>query len=124
MLTLTNGFKKPQANDPGSIVFPAMEDNIQQLNDHTHDGTDSEKLPSSSVESVTQNILAAGWGALTAGHYSQNITLPVEFSFDTVSMEFRTSAGIVVYPTVLKVSSSVYTVSVNDNTLALKVIYG
>jgi hypothetical protein len=124
MLTLSKGFKKPQNQDPGSVVFPAMEDNIQQLNDHTHDGVDSEKLDATSVDSVVSNILSANWSTISNGHYSQVVTMPAGLLFDTTSMEFRTTAGVIIFPSVAKASSTTYTIYVNDNTLALKAVYG
>ena len=39
--TLSYGFVRPATGDKGSVFFPALEDNITQLNSHDHDGTDS-----------------------------------------------------------------------------------
>lgn len=124
MLTLSYGYKKPQSNDKGPVVFPALEDNIQQLNDHTHDGTDSAKLPSSSVEAVTQAISAASWTLVSGGLYKQTVTLPGGIDYDKISITIHDDAtGHLLYLTIEKVSSSQYDVYINDNSLDLVAVY-
>lgn len=49
MQTLTYGFKKPQVTDKGAIVFPALEANWQQVNDHNHDGVNSALISASNI---------------------------------------------------------------------------
>jgi hypothetical protein len=49
MITLTFGVLKPENGDKGSVFFPALEDNLQQLNDHDHDGLNSSKISSLGV---------------------------------------------------------------------------
>lgn len=122
MLTLSFGFKKPLSNDKGPQVFPAMEDNIQQLNDHTHNGVNSSKLPGSSLEPTTQVLLAAGWVLVANGHYNQTATLPGGLLYDKVTLRFRlNSTGHDVFPTVLKASATQYTVYFDDPSLDLLV---
>lgn len=41
MITLSYGYEKPQNGDTGDVFFPALERDIQRLNDHTHDGVNS-----------------------------------------------------------------------------------
>ena len=41
MIVLSNGYKLPETGDFGDVWFPALEDNIQRINTHNHDGTDS-----------------------------------------------------------------------------------
>lgn len=124
MLTLTYGFKKPEANDGALVIFPAMEANIQQLNDHTHDGVNSAQLTSASIVSVTQNILLGDWVLVAGGHYKQTVTLPAGFDFDTVGLEFRLLiAGTLVYPTVEKVADTQMDVYFDDPSLSLVVLY-
>lgn len=112
MLTLTKGFKKPQSPDTGDIFFPAMEQNIQQLNDHTHDGTTSQLLSTN-----TQNILAANWVAapIGGGQYRQLITVPTGFSYDVADIWFKLSTGELVFPTVERASATTYYVYTIDN---------
>lgn len=121
MLTLSKGFKKPQTDDTGDVFFPAMETNIQQLNDHTHNGTDS-----SLVAMTTQNILAANWiddGTRGEDNYYQVVTIAAPLTYDTVSISFKLSTGQNVYPTVTRLSSSTYEVVTNDITLSYIAMY-
>lgn len=124
MLTLTYGFKKPEANDKGPTIFPAMEQNIQQLNDHTHDGSNSPRLNASSVATVSQTVPKAGWLDLTNGNYHQQVTMLPGFSYDTSVLSFRNPDGSYVYPSVTKISPSVFDVTSNDPTSDMIVSYG
>jgi hypothetical protein len=122
MLTLSYGFKKPQTNDKGPVVFPALEANWQQVNDHTHNGVNSAHIASGDITKTTQTILAAGWNDLGGGNYSQTKTLPGSLQYDDVSLSFKDNAGNIIYPSVVKASATNYTVFVNDNTLDLTVL--
>jgi hypothetical protein len=55
MLTLSYGFKKPQVPDQGGVVFPALEANWQQVNDHNHDGVNSALIAGLSLPTQTGN---------------------------------------------------------------------
>jgi len=124
MLTLSFGYKKPQTNDRGPDVFPAMEDNIQQVNDHFHNGIDSAKIPSSSISGVTATLLAANWNSLGSGYYKQTVTLPSGFSFDTTGITVTLSTGERVLPSIVKVDATHYDIFFYDNTKSLVVLYG
>ena len=77
MDTLSYGYKKPRSPDKGTIFWPALEFDIQQLNDHNHNGTNSAKLTAASSVVVTVSILNTGWGAALAdGGFRQLVTLP------------------------------------------------
>jgi hypothetical protein len=128
VITLSKGYQKPQTNDSGAEWFPALEDDIQRLNDHNHDGVNSELLTAASSVAVVQDVLAAAWTAFATDTYRQLVTLPIlalplSLSFDTCAIQFRTAAGAIIYPTVEKVTSTSYYVYINDNTLALKAVY-
>lgn len=119
MLVLSHGYQKPQNGiDAGSVWFPAMENNIQKLNDHTHNLTDAAQLAV-----TTQSILAANWSAVAGGLYSQVITLPAGFLYDVTDLFFRLSTGELWYPTVQRTSASTYTIFINDNTLNATAFY-
>lgn len=116
MLTLTYGYKKPEANDKGPVVFPALEDDIQQLNDHDHDGSNSKLLPSTSLVATSQTILAANWVSLGGGNYSQQVTMSPGTLYDTTTLTFRDpTTGEYLYPSVAKVSAAVFSVASNTN---------
>jgi hypothetical protein len=125
MLTLSNGYKKPQTNDKGSTLFTALEFDIQRLNDHNHDGSNSNKLDATSITTVAATILAANWVAFgPTGHYRQQVTLPAGLDFDQISISMRTSAGAYIYATIEKVSATQYYVYTTDNTLDFMAAYG
>jgi len=71
MIILSNGYRKPEVGDFGDVWFPALEDNIERVNAHTHNGSDSPLIPSSSITGVVQQITAAEFvpntGTFTAG---------------------------------------------------------
>ena len=124
MLTLSFGFLKPQTGDKGSIWFPAIESDIQQLNDHTHDGINSTKLTAQAIIGIAGTILAAGWVATSGGTYRQLVTMPPSTAFSNYAISFRNSAnGFELTLSVEKVSASTYYVYINDNTLNLDVLY-
>lgn len=125
MITLTYGYKKPEANDKGPIVFPAQEQNIQQLNDHNHDGANSKRLTTASIDAVPQTISAVNWVSLGGGNYHQQVTLLPGYSYDTTTLSFRDiSTGAVLYPSVLRVSPTSMNVFSNDGVSDMLVLYG
>jgi hypothetical protein len=127
MLTLSFGFKKPETGDKGSVFFPALEDNIQQTNDHDHNGTNSKKLTAQSITGVAEDILAAGWVSLGGGNYRQLVNMPAGTVFDDYSMAFQIkngpAAGHRINPSIEKVTVNTYYVYVNDNTIDLRILY-
>lgn len=125
MQTLSYGYKKPQSGDNGSVFFPALEDNMQRLNDHNHDGVDSAILTTASLKVATQAISSASWSATSGGTYRQNVTISGGLNYDEISIELRDAAtGHPLLLTVEKIDTSHYYVYVNDNTLDLTAVYG
>lgn len=125
MLTLSYGYKLPQSPDKGPIVFPALEANINRLNGHNHDGTNSAPIPGSSIVGASVAILAAGWVALGGGHFRQQVTLPPGYDYDKQAISFRISpSGHYVYPTVEKVSATQFWVYTIDNSLDYTAVVG
>jgi len=76
MITLSNGYLLPQTGDFGTDWFPALEDNIQRLNDHTHNGTDSEKLPSSNLIASTVSVTSGSLVSQGNGYYRAEVNTP------------------------------------------------
>jgi hypothetical protein len=124
MLTLSYGYKLPQTNDKGPTVFPALENNIQQLNDHNHDGANSAQLTTQSLISQTQTILAANWVSLGNGNYHQNVNLLAGYNYDLSTLSFRSPTGEYLYPSVTKVSTTVFDVTTNDPSIGMTILYG
>ena len=121
MLTLSKNYLKPQNGvDAGSVWFPAMETNIQLLNDHTHNGSDAAQ-----IAVTTQSILAANWVAapIGGGLYKQTITMPSPFQYDSTDIFFRLSTGEIWVPTVTRAGANSYVIYINDNTLAVTAFY-
>lgn len=124
---LSYGYTKPESGDRGTANFyTPMEDNIQQINDHNHNGTNSAPLTSQSITGITQSILAINWVTYggPVGFYRQLVTTSAGFLYDTVDIKFRLSTGEYIYPTVEKVSSTTFYVYINDNTVSLTALYG
>lgn len=88
MITLSNGYQLPEDGDLGDIWFDALEANIQRLNEHTHNGVNSEKLDSSSIESLFSTINSGDF-TLVGTEYTHQLTLPALMQVDTTSIEFR-----------------------------------
>lgn len=81
MQVLTNGYKLPETGDFGDVWFPALEDNIQRVNDHTHDGTNSEKLSSKNIAAENQTIVAGSFSA-SGNAFRATVSMPAGLLFD------------------------------------------
>ena len=127
--TLSYGFQKPATGDKGSVFWPILEDNIEQLNDHDHDGVNSAKLTSAGSIATVQSVASGGWGSLSGGLYRQTVTLPaaltaVSGTYDDYAIEIRNSAnGRKMFLQTEKVTSTTFYVWCNDNSISLKVLY-
>ena len=116
---LSFGVYQPSNPDTGDVWFPQMANNMAYLNNHKHDGTTSGNL----IAVTTQQILATNWGQPNNGTYQQNITMPTPFNYDSCQIEFRNLSGTRLYPTIIRVSPTVYTIFTNDNTQNYVAIY-
>lgn len=123
MQTLSNGYLLPETGDRGSVWFPALESNIQQLNDHNHNGSNSEKLSSEAIASLTAQILPGAWVVQADGSYRAPVTMPGSLEFDTKIIKLRTN-NKALYADVEKVTANTFYVYVNDNSLTVEIIYG
>lgn len=128
-VTLSYGFKKPQAPDPGSVWMPEHEQNIEQLNNHNHNGSNSSKLDATtSLTRPTSTITNVGWTPVSGG-FEKTVTTPSSISEINIHfLKFVATAGVppvgsVINPTIERVSGTSYKVTVNDNTLAMTVYY-
>lgn len=125
--TLSFGYIKPVTGDRGSVFFPALEDNITQLNNHTHNGTNSANLSPSAISTAgfTSAISAASWGSATNGIYTQSITVPAGVTeINNYNVYFYNSST---YERLLlsmtRTAATTYDVSINDNTINLVAVY-
>lgn len=124
MQTLSYGYQKPETGDRGAALFTALEQNIQRVNDHTHNGTDSAPLPAQSISAVSDPLSSSNWVAFgPTGFYRMLVTMPAGFDFDEVQIGFRVS-GIQAFMEVAKISDTQYYLYSNDNTISPIAIYG
>lgn len=123
--TLSNGFVRPDNNDPGSVWMPAIANDITQLNSHNHDGINSEPIDSTAILKLTTTILSAAWVSGGGGNYSQVVTVPAQISeINNFFIKiYNTATGDIIYPTIERVTAATYRLRVNDNTLNLTAVY-
>jgi len=122
MIILSYGVKKPTTGDKGSVFFPALEDDLEYLNDHTHDGVEGAPIPATNIVSVKQSLLAASWLAVGDGSYRQLVTVANGKLFDDITLTFKDNAtSEVLLLGTLKASSTTYYVYINDPSLAVNV---
>lgn len=126
MQTLSYGYKLPQSGDKGAPLWTALEANITRLNGHTHNGTDSARLPVQNFDTTSQAISSASWSnaGLPTGHYKQTVTIPAGFTFDAFLISFRDEDGDIIYPEVVRLSNTTYEIYTIDNTQDYTAVYG
>jgi hypothetical protein len=129
MITLSNGVKKPEDGEKGQPVFSALNGNFDILNDHTHDGSDSEQIPSSNLSKGSVNLSSGDWGSLLSdgSGYKQTVTLPGSYTLANCTLRFRVRTGSklnkYIHPTMLPLSLTQFEVVVNDSSLDLEVLF-
>jgi hypothetical protein len=124
MQTLTNGYLLPETFDRGNTFFPALEQNIQRLNDHSHNGADSEKLNAESFLGLTDttSLVPANWTLQPNGLYRALVTMIGSMVFDTKNIRLVAN-NRVLYADYEKVTSNTFYVYVNDPSLSVTVLY-
>jgi hypothetical protein len=125
-ITLSFGYIKNQTGDKGSVFWPDLEFNIQRINDHSHNGVNSAKLTTASIDALTNNVLAAGWEPVVdqLGTFKQTVTSPAGVNLDKHYPRFKNEAtGEVLFLSFVQLNDSQYDVYINDNTVALQVAY-
>lgn len=127
--TLSYGYVLPEDGDHGSVFFPALEDDITQLNSHNHNGTNSALLTVASIVGVadTTSLVAASWVLVSGGVYRILVTTPPGVNYSSYGRCFEitngTDTGCTFYPTTVKVSATTYYVYSNDNTITATILY-
>lgn len=139
--TLSYGFKLPQDGDTGGNDFwDDLEHDIQQLNDHDHDGTDSALLTTASVNAVQQSVdttthgadTTQGWVLQASGEYKRTITISNSaIQFNKTHIQFLKFTGTSgseslydqIFPTIEKTAISTFNAYVNDISTAFVVVY-
>jgi hypothetical protein len=124
MQTLSYGYKLPEDGDKGSVFFPALEDNVTRVNSHNHDGSNSALLTATSIASAQVTITGGTWTTVTANAlYSKLVTVPSGFNMDDYTITTRISGGDLVYPTIVRSSSTTFTIYTNDSSLTYVVTF-
>lgn len=122
--TLSYGYLQPQSGDPGSTWFPALNADIQQLNDHNHNGTNSSLISNSVLAGGSVSVAAGSWTANGTGSYKQTVTVPAGYNMTDFSMTTRlTSSNHIIYPTIEYASASTFVIYTLDNTLDYTVLF-
>lgn len=122
--TLSKGYITPTNGDKVTF-WDQLNANFTRLNNHVHDGSDSQQLPLSALTRLTSTAPAANWVASGApSPWKQTITLPTTLSFDTTQIEIRDSTGDRIFTKIVKLTSTTFDIYVNDNSLTLTVLYG
>lgn len=129
MQVLSYGYKQPDTGDRGSIWFPALNFDIQRLNDHNHDGTNSTKLTGASISGISANLNASDWVAVAGqpGTFSQDVNMPTGTLFKDYTPSFRIRGGgfdgEIVALRCNGIASAQYRVFINDSSQDLSVLY-
>lgn len=76
MIILSKGYKLPETGDFGDEWFPALEDNTQLQNDHTHNGLNGEKIEGINLQSSTLTVLSGAFADQGNGYYRATATVP------------------------------------------------
>lgn len=76
MIILSNGYKKPQTGDFGTVFFPALEDNIDLMNSHTHNGVNGERITGANLAASTQIITSPSFVDQGNGYHRAIVTMP------------------------------------------------
>jgi hypothetical protein len=121
--TLSFGYIQPQNGDPGSIWFPALNDDIQQLNDHDHDGSNSAQLSSSNLLNGAVVILAAAWISNGTGSFYQDVTCPAGYNMDDYSISVRINGSFIIYPSMTRLTATTFRIFTLDNSLAYRAVF-
>ena len=124
--TLTYGLKKPESGDRGTSVFTDLEDNIDLLDDHNHDGVNSALIPSTSIAKESLGI-GAWSGPNSNGLYTALLTFPSgRLPEDSiVKIQDATTKEDLSHLTKIRVvngSNIQYEIYSNDNTLSLEAL--
>ena len=124
MGTLTYGIYRPEDGDKGKPLFEKLEENWQQVNDHNHDGANSAKLGSSSLEHTSQNITSGSWVSQPNGMYRQLVSAVGGLAYEGYEIMCRnTASGDRLYLDTEKVAASQFYIYSNDNSIDVTIYY-
>lgn len=114
METLSYGYKKPENGDTGDVILPSYQENVQKMNDHTHDGQNSAR-----VQQTRQQLTAGSWQSFPVPlqPYYAELNMPDGMTFDNTVIIFTDFVnGSVVPLDVVKTGDTTFTVYSNNPT--------
>lgn len=130
--TLSFGFKLPVTGDKGAPVFNALQDDINQVNTHDHDGVDSDRIDTFDLRRGSVSVTNSGWSA-SGQLYRKLVTFASGFSvangseWGKASMKFFLSGGTLdkyeVNPSIERVSDTTFYIYSPFNNQAYTVIF-
>lgn len=126
--TLSFGYVRPVSGDRGSVWFPALENNITQLNSHNHNGSNSANISPSalSITGFTSTIASGSWSAVSgkSGLYEQTVTVPAAVTeVNNYDIHVYNASGHRLDLTIERQSATTYKIYINDNSLTLTAVY-
>ena len=89
MIILSKGWKLPQAGDFGDVWFPALEFNINQLDSHSHNGIDSQKIGSINIVATVVTVPSASFVTQIDGSFKAPVTIPAGSLIDTLVITIK-----------------------------------
>jgi len=84
--------KKPESGDTGSELFEALENDIEILDDHDHDGVTSEKLNTLSTVAYTISIDTNDWVAYN-NIYKKIVNMPTGHNYSDYIIIIKDNSG-------------------------------
>lgn len=124
MLVLSKGYKLPQAGDFGTDWFPALEFDIQRLNDHTHDGLNSQQISSQDLVATTSSVLVGDFTLQVDGTYLATVNTPAGRAVANFNITLRdpSTKEAIYMKVVLNTLTSVNIIS--NTAVAVEVVFG
>jgi len=121
---LDYGYKKPNSGEAGNIFCPVLEDDLEQLSTHDHDGVNSALISTSDLNKNTVTLVIASWVASDELYY-QTVEFPTGYNHTncmiTAKIVSGSSEGSVINPTIVKTDATHFNLFVNDNSADVKV---
>jgi hypothetical protein len=126
----TNGpYEKPAAGDQGNTVFDILEEYMERMAVHNHDGGDSKEISLNIAKDIDTFVIGVDlvWSSLGNGEYRATIPVPGATTFDaSIRKLFYAPTATTVfkefYPTVEKIDNTSFYVYSNNNQVDLKVV--
>lgn len=128
--TFENGaYEIPDSKETGSSVFDKLEEFMERMANHRHQGKDSNEI-TLNIQKAVQELEAGGvdftWNLVSAGRYRALIDVAAGSTFDdnVRTYYYKVGAGEPnqFYPTIEKIDNTQYYLYSNDNSINLKVV--